>query len=141
MSEASISDAQQLKNETASRKREAAVSTSEPMEASDRFLELLGGAESNLLRCLDLDCFASGGVAAHTRRTPTDLQDAEAGHAHLVALLQVLDDGIDESAEEFRRGLLRHLVLLGEFRCHFRQGNRYHFHRLIISHFKCSLLA
>src|SRR4029079_15687940 len=110
MSEASISDAQQLKNETAPRKREA-VSTSELREASDRFLELLGGSECNLLRRLDLDRFASGGVAAHTRRTPTDLQDAEAGHTHLVALLQVLDNGVDESAQEFRSGFLRHLML------------------------------
>src|SRR5262245_5171803 len=74
-----------------------------PKEASDRFLEFLGGAEGHLLRRLDLDGFAGGGIATHTRRTPTDLQDAQAGHAHLVALLQVLDSEVDKSAEEFRR--------------------------------------
>jgi hypothetical protein len=42
------------------------------------FLELFGGAESNLLAGFDLDLLPRGRVAAHARRALADLEDAEA---------------------------------------------------------------
>src|ERR1700744_105455 len=62
---------------------------------SDGFLEFLGGAEGDLLRSLDVDCFAGGGVAAHAGCTLADLQDAEADDADALTLLQVLGDPHD----------------------------------------------
>src|SRR5581483_1552746 len=59
---------------------------------SDRFLQLLGGAEGDLLRRLDLDRLAGGGVAAHARGALADLEDAEPNDADALALLQVLGD-------------------------------------------------
>src|SRR6478736_8672936 len=83
-------------------------------EASDRFLEILGDAEGDLLRRLDLDRLAGRRVAAHARRTIADLKDAEARDADLVALLEVLDDQTDEVVEAAGRVLLRHAGLLGQ---------------------------
>src|SRR5262245_5158879 len=59
---------------------------------SDRLLELLGGAERDLLARLDLDRLAGGRIASHARRALPDLQDAEPADADAVALLQVLAD-------------------------------------------------
>src|SRR5260370_41360726 len=65
----------------------------------DCFLEILGDAEGDLLRRLDLDRLAGGRVAAHARWTITYLKDAEARDADLVALLEVLQDQTDEVLE------------------------------------------
>ena len=50
----------------------------------DRFLELLGRAERNLLARLDLDGFAGRRVAAHARGALAHLQHAEAHQPDLV---------------------------------------------------------
>src|SRR5690242_11880642 len=83
-------------------------------EASDGFLEILGDAERDLLRRLDLDGFAGRRIAAHAGRTVAHLKDAEARDADLVALLEVLDDEADEVVEGAGRVLLRHAGLLGQ---------------------------
>src|SRR3990167_2672125 len=81
----------------------------------DCFLEILGDAEGNLLRRLDLDRLAGGRVAAHARRTIANLEDAEARNADLVALLEVLHDQTDELIEGAGGVLLGHARLLGQF--------------------------
>src|SRR5512143_1529383 len=81
----------------------------------DRFLEVLGDTEGDLLRRLDLDRLAGGRVASHARRAVAHLKDAEARDADLVALLEVLDDQADEIVEGAGGVLLRHARLLGEF--------------------------
>src|SRR6266542_4172043 len=81
----------------------------------DRFLEVLGDAEGDLLRRLDLDRLAGGRVAAHARRTIADLKDAEARDADLVALLEMLHDQADKVVEAAGRVLLGHARLLGQF--------------------------
>jgi hypothetical protein len=50
-------------------------------EGSDRFLEILGSAERDLLTGLDLDGFASRRVASHAGGAMPDLQDAQAHQA------------------------------------------------------------
>jgi hypothetical protein len=50
-------------------------------EGSDRFLEILGSAERDLLTGLDLDGFAGRRVASHTGGAMPDLQDAQAHQA------------------------------------------------------------
>ena len=80
----------------------------------DRFLEILGDAEGDLLRRLDLDRLAGRRVAAHARRTIADLKDAEARDADLVALLEVLHDQTDEVFEGAGGVLLGHAGLLGQ---------------------------
>src|SRR5262245_3968467 len=64
----------------------AAAAARQVMPPSNRFLELLGGAEGNLLAGLDLDGLAGGRVAAHARRTLAHLQDAQAADADAGAL-------------------------------------------------------
>src|SRR6185437_7064873 len=91
--------------------------------ALDRFLEVLGDAEGDLLRRLDLDGLARRRVAAHARRTIADLKDAEARDADLVALLEVLDDETDEVVEGGGRVLLGHARLLGQLGGDLRQRN------------------
>ena len=71
-------------------------------EALDGFLEILGDAEGDLLRRLDLDGLAGRRVAAHACRTIAHLKDAEARDADLVALLEVLHDQTDEVVEGSR---------------------------------------
>src|SRR5262245_39398133 len=58
----------------------------------DGFLQLLRGAEGDLLAGLDLG-LARRGVAPHARRTLANLEDAKAAHADAAALLQVSCDG------------------------------------------------
>src|SRR5262249_20530617 len=60
---------------------------------SDRRLQLLGDAEGDLLRGLDLDRLARLGIDAHAGLALTHLEDAERGQADAVALLEVLTDG------------------------------------------------
>src|SRR5260370_18368584 len=79
------------------------------------FLEILGDAEGDLLRRLDLDRLAGRRVAAHARRTIADLKDAEARDADLVAFLEVLHDQTDEVFEGAGGVLLGHAGLLGQF--------------------------
>src|SRR5215475_6395217 len=57
---------------------------------SDRLLEVLGGAEGDLLAGLDIDCFAGRRIASQTGSTLTYQQDSEAGYLHPLTLLQVL---------------------------------------------------
>src|SRR5262245_12564801 len=59
---------------------------------SDCFLQLLCGAEGDLLARLDMDGLAGGGVATHAGGAPAHLQDAKADDADAIALLQVLGD-------------------------------------------------
>src|SRR5579871_2837135 len=84
--------------------------------SSDRFLQLLGGAESNLLACLDVDRFAGGGVAAHAGGTFANLQDAEADDADTLTLLQVLGDAHDHVVQNAFGLLLGQLLLFGDGR-------------------------
>src|SRR5260370_16689661 len=81
----------------------------------DCFLEILGDAEGDLLRRLDLDRLAGRRVAAHARRTIADLKDAEARDADLVAFLEVLHDQTDEVFEGAAGVLLCHPRLLPQF--------------------------
>src|SRR5262249_20659314 len=85
-------------------------------EVSDRFLQLLGGAEGNLLARLDLDRFAGRGIAAHARRTLANLKHTEADEANAITLLQMLGDEVDEITEDGFGLLLRHFMVLGQ-RC------------------------
>src|SRR5689334_20921197 len=78
---------------------------------SDRFLELLGGAEGNLLAGLDVDRLAGSGIAAHAGGALANLEDAEADDADPVALLQVLGHLGHEVAEHRLGLLLGHLVI------------------------------
>src|SRR5258705_2171923 len=66
---------------------------------SDGFLELLGGAEGNLLAGLDVDRLAGGGVAAHAGSALAHLQDAKTDDANALALLQMLGDPSDHVVE------------------------------------------
>src|SRR3977135_3012362 len=80
----------------------------------DCFLEILGDAEGDLLRRLDLDRLAGRRVAAHACRTVAHLKDAEARDADLVALLEMLHDQTDEVFEGAGGVLLGHARLLGQ---------------------------
>src|SRR5580692_7001922 len=83
-------------------------------EISDGFLELLGGAEGDLLARLDLDRLAGRGIAAHASGALAHLKDSQAADADAVALLEVLDHQADEVVEDEFGLLLRHLVADGE---------------------------
>src|SRR5687767_3443306 len=65
------------------------LSSSRYRRGLDRFLEVLGDPEGDLLGRLDLDRLAGRRVAAHARRTVAHLKDAEARDADLVALLEM----------------------------------------------------
>src|SRR5207245_1985299 len=93
----------------------------------DRVLDFLCGAEAELLRRLDLDLLAGRRVAAEAGGALLDLEDAEAGHPDLVALLEVLHREIDEGIQELAHRLLRHFMLLGEFARDLRQRDRQDF--------------
>jgi len=90
---------------------------------SDGFLELLGGAEGNLLARLDLDRLAGGGVAAHAGGALAHLQDAEAAEADASALLEVLGHGHDEVVEDGVGRLLLKLLGLGKRRRKVLEGD------------------
>src|SRR5215467_9239046 len=81
---------------------------------SDRRLQLLGNAEGDFLRGLDLDRLAGLGIDSHAGLALTHLEDAQGGQTDAVALLEVLADGGDERFGELVRGLLRHAVLIGQ---------------------------
>src|SRR5579871_789725 len=85
-------------------------------ETSDRLLQLLGGAEGDLLAGLDLDGFASGRVPSHARCTLPHLQNAQAADADPVALLQVLPDQSDQVVQDRLGLLLRNGVGFGKLR-------------------------
>src|ERR1700680_4189565 len=78
--------------------------------ALHRFLELLGGAERDLLAGLDLDRFAGGRIAAHAGGALFHLQDTEAADADAVALFEVLDHHAAEVIENEFGLLFRHFV-------------------------------
>src|ERR1700761_8060446 len=61
----------------------------------DGFLQFLGGAERDLLGRLDLDRFASGGIATHARTALAHDQDAQAVQKDAGAPLQMLGDQTD----------------------------------------------
>ena len=94
-----------------------------PSKTVDGFLEILGDAEGDLLRRLDLDRLAGRRVAAHACRTIAHLKDAEARDADLVALLEVLHDQTDEVVEGAGGVLLGHAGLLGQFGRDLRERN------------------
>src|SRR5258708_39806868 len=102
----------------AARKRAAnaagsvAGSATDGTRLSDRFLELLGGAEGDLLAGLDLDGFAGGRIAAHARGALAHLQDAEPADADALAFLEVLDDIADQAAKNGFSLLFRQFVVL-----------------------------
>src|SRR5665213_1138519 len=83
-------------------------------EPSDCFLEILGGAERDLLGSLDLDCLAGRRIAAHARGAFAHLEDAEPADADTLAFLQVLHDITDEVTQNLFGLLLRHLMRLRE---------------------------
>src|SRR5262249_1947236 len=58
----------------------------------DCFLQVLGGAEGDLLASLDFDRLAGCGIAAHARRALPNLEDAQAADADARAPLQMLGD-------------------------------------------------
>ena len=67
----------------------------------DAFLDFLGGAESQLLRSLDLDLLAGCRIAAKTGRTLPDLENSKSGDADLVALLEVLYEEVNKVSQQF----------------------------------------
>src|SRR5262245_14352825 len=81
---------------------------------SDRFLELLGGSEGNLLRRLDLDRLAGCRIAAHASGALAHHQNAEPADADAVALLEMLGHQTDQIAEHGLCLLFRHLVRFRE---------------------------
>src|SRR5690349_23503307 len=78
------------------------------------FLEFLGGAESNLFGCLDLDLLTGRRVASHTGRALANLQNSKTADTDTVALLQMLGDRSDEIPQHRFALLLRELVTLRE---------------------------
>src|SRR5262245_19425585 len=82
---------------------------------SDGVLHVLGDAERDFLRRLDLDLLAGGGIAPEAGGALADLHDAKPGDAHLVALLQVFHRGRDEIIEYCRQLLFGHFVIVGQF--------------------------
>ena len=91
---------------------------------SDRFLQLLGGTEGDLLARLDLDRLTGGRVAAHARRAVAHLQDTEADKTDAVALLQVLHGPLHQVAENRLSLLLGQIVTLRELSGEMLQGDR-----------------
>src|SRR5262249_1106358 len=87
-----------------------------PCRWSDRFLQLLGGAEGDLLAGLDLDRLAGCGVAAHAGGALAHLEDAEPPDADALAFLQVLGDPRDDVGQDALRLFLGQLLLLGDRR-------------------------
>src|SRR6185369_4616478 len=83
---------------------------------SDGFLQFLGGAEGNLLRSLDLNFLAGGGVTAFAGGALENLQNAKTADTDAVALLEVLGHEADQIAEHRFSVLLRHLMGLREIR-------------------------
>jgi len=73
-----------------------------------RFLQLLGSAESDLLRCLDLDGFARCRVAAHASRALANLQRAAYEKfptvtvINLADALQLIQEVVDQIAVVIR---------------------------------------
>src|SRR5471032_55916 len=104
--------------------------------ALDRFLQILGDAEGDLLRRLDLDGSARRRVTAHTRRTVAHLKDAEARDTDLVALLEMLHDETDEIVEAAGRVLLRHAGLLSQLGRDLRERNG-RYGRLLCRYYWC----
>src|ERR1700682_731812 len=83
---------------------------------SDGFLELLGGAEGNLLAGLDVDRFAGGGVAAHAGGALAHLEDAKTDDADALALLQVLGDAADQIVQNAFSLFLGQFLVFGDRR-------------------------
>src|SRR3979411_1873472 len=84
---------------------------------SDGFLQLLGGAEGDLLAGLDVDGFAGGGVAAHAGGALAHLEDAETDNSDALALLEVLGDAGDQIDKDGFGLLLGQFVFFGDPRC------------------------
>src|SRR5581483_1468095 len=80
-------------------------------------------AEGDLLRRLDLDRLAGGGVAAHARGALADLEDAEPNDADALALLQVLGDQRDGVVQDGLGLLLGDLLIFGDRRREMLQGD------------------
>src|SRR5690349_9124668 len=57
----------------------------------DRFLQFLGGAESDFPARLDLDGLAGGRIAAHARGALSHDENSEPADADAIAFLEVLD--------------------------------------------------
>src|SRR5215475_15142912 len=84
---------------------------------SDSFLQLLGGPKSNLLRCLDLDWFTGGRVAAHAGSALAHLQNSETDDANPLALLQMLGDACDHVVQDALGLFLGKLLMFRDCGC------------------------
>ena len=82
--------------------------------SSDRHLQVLGGAERDLLAGLDLDRLAGRGIAPHAGGALAHLQDAETRNTDALALLEVLGDQRRPGRPTALRRPSWYLVLLGE---------------------------
>src|SRR3954463_5760987 len=83
---------------------------SDPM--SDRFLQLLGRPEGDLLAGLDLDLLARGRVAPEPGGTRADLEDPKAIDTDLGPFRQVFGEGLQELAQHALDLPLRHVMAL-----------------------------
>jgi hypothetical protein len=92
-------------------------------ERSDRFFEILGSAERDLLAGLDLDGLARRRVAPHAGGAMPDLQDAQPHQAQAVALLEVFGHETHQVGEQGFGLLLRNFVTLRQLRCQIPQGD------------------
>ena len=75
--------------------RAAAASKAQKL---NRFLEIFGGAEGDLLARLDLDRLAGRGIAAHASSALANLQNAQSGDPDPIAFLQMLATRVTRSA-------------------------------------------
>src|SRR3954447_3708950 len=95
---------------------------SDPM--SDRFLQLLGRSEGDLLAGLDLDLLASGRIASEPGGTRADLEDPETADPNLGPLRQVSGDGLHNLPQRGRALRLRQVMALRQPGCQLLQADR-----------------
>jgi len=80
----------------------------------DRELQLLGCAKCDLLACLDLDRFAGGRIAPHSRWPLPDLKDAKTSNSDTFSLLEMLGNETNKIVEQRLPLPFRQLMLLGQ---------------------------
>ena len=71
----------------------------------DGVLQSLAGLESGQLGSGNFNSFLGAGVAADASFTSLNLENAETGHIHLVALNQALGDAVDGGVDNRYRWL------------------------------------